>query len=511
VSWSKDNKGFYYSRYPTPEKGQRFQSLNKNQKVYFHALGTPQQHDKLVYERPDQPEWGFASQVTDDGQFLLITIWRGTDDRYQLVYIDLSQQPQKPVQLVNEFKYDFSLLGNTGKRFLFKTTQNAPRGKVIAIDLDKPKESQWQTVIAERDEVLDDANWIGDKLFAHYLVDARSEIKVFDVSGKFLQDLALPGIGSVRGFSGQPEQAETFYSYSSFNTPSTVYHYDVKKGTSRIYKTPKTAFKPADYIVKQVFFSSADGTKVPMFISHKKGLDLSKAHPTLLYGYGGFNISLTPKFSTTRLAWMEMGGIFAVANLRGGGEYGETWHKAGTKLRKQNVFDDFIAAAEHLISSGHTSPEKLAIFGGSNGGLLVGAVSWQRPELFAAAVMEMLRFNKFTAGRFWVDDYGSPENPEEFKALYAYSPYHNLTPGKSYPATLVTTADTDDRVVPGHSFKYIAALQKAHSGDAPVLIRIETKAGHGAGKPTAKIIEEYTDRWAFLAKALTMTLPSNYP
>lgn len=516
VSWDSDSKGFYYSRYPTPAEGQKYQSLNKNQKVYYHRLGNAQKKDRLIYERPDQPAWGFSAEVTDDGNYLLITIWRGTDDRYRLVYFDLKKSRKKPIDLVTEFKYDFSLLGNIDNVFYFRSTQNAPKGKVIAIDLEQPKESDWKTIIPEAEDVLSSASWVGSNIIAHYLKDARSEVKTYSPTGKFVSHVELPGIGSARGFDGSPDKQETFYSFSSFNTPSAVYHYDVKSGKSKLYKKASTAFKPSDYIVKQEFYTSKDGTRVPMFIAHKKDIKPNGQLPTLLYGYGGFNISLTPRFSTSNLAWMEMGGVYVVANLRGGGEYGEAWHKAGTKLQKQNVFDDFIAAAEHLIASKYTNPKKLAIFGGSNGGLLVGASSAQRPDLFAAAlpavgVMDMLRFHKFTAGRFWVDDYGSAEDPQEFKALYAYSPYHNLKSGIQYPATLVTTADTDDRVVPGHSFKYTAALQKAHKGDVPVMIRIETRAGHGSGKPTEKIIEEYADRWAFLLKNLDMTLPKNYP
>lgn len=516
VSWSKDNQGFFYSRFPAPAAGQKFQSLNKNHSVYYHKLGTTQQQDRLVYQRPDHPDWGFAAEVSDDGRYLLITVWRGTDDRYRLLYIDLKNAPGKAVDLIDEFKYNFSLLGNTDKTFYFHTTQLAPLGKVVAINLDKPGEKHWRTVIPQSDRVLSGASWVGGKIFAHYLRDARSEVSVYSPDGKFQQTLDLPGIGSINGLQGDPSQKETFYSYSSFNSPATIYHYDLRTGKTRRYRQPQAAFNPDDYTVKQVFYQSADGTSIPMFIAHKKALKINGRLPTLLYGYGGFNISLTPRFSITNLAWMEMGGVYAVANLRGGGEYGEAWHKAGTKLDKQNVFDDFIAAAEHLIASGYTEPGRLAIAGRSNGGLLVGAVSVQRPGLFAAAlpavgVMDMLRFNQFTAGRYWVDDYGSPENAQEFKALFAYSPYHNLSAGREYPATLVTTADTDDRVVPGHSFKYIAALQKAHKGAAPVMIRIETRAGHGAGKPTDKIIEEYADSWAFLVENLNMPLPDAYP
>lgn len=515
VSWSKDSKGFFYSRFPSPKSGVEFQGLNKNQKVYYHRLGQQQVKDRVIYQRPDHPEWGYSAKVTDEGRYLFIKIWAGTDKRYRLVYIDLEKSTSTPVDLVSEFKYDFTLLGNKDKSFYFTTTQGAPKGRIIAINLASPKETSWKVVVPESENVLDSASWVGTRLITHYLKDARSQVKLYSPDGTFIKALDLPGIGSVSGLQGSPFESETFYRYSSFNTPPSVYHLNLNDNISKPYTSPKVAFRPLDYVVKQVFYASKDGTKIPMFIAHKKGLKLNKKTPTLLYGYGGFNISLAPKFSISRLAWMEMGGVYAVPNLRGGGEYGEAWHKAGTKLRKQNVFDDFIAAAEYLMSSGYTNANKLAIIGRSNGGLLVGAVTAQRPDLFAAAlpgvgVMDMLRFNQFTAGRYWVDDYGSPQNPEEFKALYAYSPYHNLKAETAYPATLVATADTDDRVVPGHSFKYIAALQKAHSGKAPILIRIEKRAGHGAGKPTQKVLEEYADSWAFLVKNLGMTLPSDY-
>ena len=367
----------------------------------------------------------------------------------------------------------------------------------------------------ERAQVLQGASLVGGHLVASYLRDARSEIRVHDLDGALVREVALPGIGSVNGFGGKSDDPETFYSFSSFNAPPTIYHHDVASGESTVFKQAEVDFDPADYTVRQVFYDSKDGTRVPMFIAHKVGVELDGDNPTLLYGYGGFNISQRPAFSITRLAWMEMGGVYAVANLRGGGEYGKAWHKAGTKLNKQNVFDDFIAAAEYLVRERYTRPERLAVLGGSNGGLLVGAVVNQRPDLFGAAipavgVMDMLRFDQFTAGRFWVDDYGSSSNPEEFEALYAYSPYHNLVEGTDYPAVLVTTADTDDRVVPGHSFKYAARLQEVHAGSDPVLIRIQTRAGHGSGKPTAIQIEESADLWAFLVDNLDLTLPENY-
>jgi prolyl oligopeptidase len=356
---------------------------------------------------------------------------------------------------------------------------------------------------------------VGGNFFAIYLKDAFSLVRQFSQDGTLIRTVGLPGIGSASGFGGKSDTTESFYSYSSFNAPPTIYRYDIAAGESTVFRAAEVDFDPADYVVKQVFYESKDGTRVPMFIAHRSDLEIKGDTPTLLYGYGGFNIALSPSFSVTRLGWMEMGGIFALANIRGGGEYGEDWHHGGMKLNKQNVFDDFIAAGEYLVAEGYTKPAKLSVMGGSNGGLLVGAVVNQRPDLFGAAlpavgVMDMLRFHHFTAGRFWVGDYGSADNPEEFKALLAYSPYHNLKDGTDYPAIMVTTADTDDRVVPGHSFKYAARLQEAQAGDAPVLIRIETRAGHGSGKPTAKIIEEYSDAWGFLVENLDVTLPEGY-
>jgi len=514
LSWAKDSSGFYYSRYPETEEGDRFQSLNKNQAVYFHGLGDEQAADRLVYSRPDAPEWGFGATVTDDGRYLVITIWQGTDERYQVAVKDLAGD-EKPEMLIEGFDYDYTLVGNDGSRLFFRTTNAAPRGRLIAIDLEDPAEDGWKEIIPEREAVLKQAEHVGGQFVAEYMQDAWSLVRRYGPDGEHLGDVDLPGIGSADGFSGDPDDPETFFSYQSFDTPPTINRLDLDTGEVTVFKSPDVAFDDDAFVVEQVFYESKDGTRVPMFITHRKGLQLDGSNPTLLYGYGGFNISLTPSFSVTRIAWLEMGGVWAIANLRGGGEYGEAWHEAGTRLKKQNVFDDFIAAGEFLVERKYTRPDKLAIFGGSNGGLLVGAVTNQRPDLFGAAlpavgVMDMLRFHRFTAGRFWVDDYGSADNPEEFEALYAYSPYHNIEKGAEYPAVLVTTADTDDRVVPGHSFKYAAALQEAQAGDAPVLIRIETRAGHGAGTPTDKAIEAYADRWAFLVDNLRMHLPEGF-
>ena len=515
LAWAGDGSGFYYSRYPETSEDVKFQSLNMNQAVYFHRLGTSQDEDSLVIAHPESPEWGYSAAVTDDGEHLVITVWQGTDNRYQIMHQDLTDPDAAPRFLIEGFDHDYTLVGNVGDELFFRTNKDAPRNRLIALDVDNPEPENWREIIPQAEDVLDGVSLVGGRIIADYMQDAQTVVKVFDPDGNQTGTVNLPGIGTAYGFNGTFDDPETFFSYTSYDTPTTVNRLDVSTGEVTVFRKPDVDFDSDDYVVKQVFFESKDGTRVPMFISHRKDIEIDGNTPTMLYGYGGFNISLTPGFSITRLAWMEMGGIYAVANMRGGGEYGEEWHKAGTRLQKQNVFDDFIAAAEYLIEERYTNPSRLSIFGGSNGGLLVGAVTNQRPELFGAAVpavgvMDMLRFHEFTAGRFWVDDYGSSEDPEEFEALYAYSPYHNAKPGTEYPAILVTTADTDDRVVPGHSFKYAAAMQQAQAGDAPVLIRIETRAGHGSGKPTDMIIQDYADRWAFLVHNLDMQLPEGY-
>ncbi len=510
ATWDPDCRGFFYGRFDPPEAGSRFQSLNLNQKIYYHRVGSSQDQDVLVCQRPDEPEWGFGVDVTEDGHYLVITVWKGTDDKYRVLYRDLREPYAMPVDLISTFDNEFTFVGSDGPVFYFKTDLEAPRGRLVAIDVRRPEVRR--EIIPQADETLNSVQLTGNVFVASYLKDARSLVRLFDTDGRLVRDVRLPGIGTASGFGGRRADTETFYTYSSFTTPPSVYRYDMLTGESQLFRQSQVDLDPDEYIVRQVFYTSRDGTRVPMFVSHRRDLKLDGTNPTLLYGYGGFNIPITPGFSVTRLAWMEMGGVFAVANLRGGGEYGEAWHRAGTGLNKQNVFDDFIAAAEWLIENGYTSSRKLAIQGGSNGGLLVGACITQRPDLFAAAlpavgVMDMLRFHKFTAGRFWVDDYGSSDDPAMFPALLAYSPYHNVRPGTRFPATLITTADTDDRVVPGHSFKFAAALQAAQSGTAPVLIRIETRAGHGAGKPTSKMIEEAADQLAFLVRHLGVTLP----
>ena len=507
ASWTHDGQGFFYSRYDEPNEATQLEELNYYQKLYYHKLGTPQSEDSLIYHRPDQKEWMFGGGVTEDGRYLIISVDRGTEPKNLVFYKDL-QTPDSPVvELISEFESSYSFIDNDGAIFWFRTDLYAPRGRVIAIDINNPHRENWQEVIPQSEETLESVGLLNNQFVADYLKDARSSIKIFNLDGSFVREVQLPGIGSAGGFGGKRYDTETFYSFTSFTTPPTIYRYDMVSGESRIFRQPNVDFNPDNYETKQVFYKSKDGTKIPMFITHKKGLRLDGNNPTLLYGYGGFNVSLTPNFSVSRLVWMEMGGVYALANLRGGGEYGEEWHQAGIKLNKQNVFDDFIAAAEWLINNQYTKPEKLAILGGSNGGLLVGACMTQRPELFGAAlpavgVMDMLRFHKFTIGWAWCSDYGSPDHPEEFQALYAYSPLHNLKPGTAYPATLITTADHDDRVFPAHSFKFAAALQAAQAGEKPVLIRIETKAGHGAGKPTSKMIEELADEWAFLVRSL---------
>jgi prolyl oligopeptidase len=508
TSWTADSRGFFYSRFAEPTGDAKFQATNENQKLYYHRLGTPQAEDVLVYERPDHPKWTLSGEVTEDGRYLVVSIGDGTTSRRnRIAFKDLNEPYGLITDLVANHDNKFNLVGNDGPLFYFFTETGSPKGSVIAIDIRKPEKANWKTIVAESKETLGSANFLSGTFVCTYMQDARSVVKVFGTDGKFIREVKLPGIGTAAGFGGKRTDTETFYTYSSFNTPASTYRYDVITGESKLLRASKVKFNPDEYEVKQLFYKSKDGTQIPIFLAHKKGLKLDGKNPTLLYGYGGFNISLTPAFSVARIQWMEMGGVLAVANLRGGGEYGEAWHKAGTKLQKQNVFDDFIAAAEFLIAEKYTSPKKLAIQGGSNGGLLVGACMAQRPDLFGAClpavgVMDMLRFQRFTAGRYWVDDYGDSANKEEFAAQFKYSPYHNLKPGTAYPPTLVTTADTDDRVVPGHSFKFTARLQECQSGPAPVLARIETKAGHGAGKPTGKIIEEAADLWAFLVKNL---------
>ncbi|KIG13378.1 Prolyl endopeptidase [Enhygromyxa salina] len=533
ISWTPDNKGFFYGAYDAPTEGDEFEQVNKNQKLYYHQLGAKQKADKLVYADPSQPDWQFDGDVTEDGKWLVIDVSVGTDVRNMLYVAALGRGGAvsgKVVKLISELTASYTFIGNQGGVFYFFTNDNAPRGRVVKIDVGARMKAAaaagddgaglpalvLDEVIPQDPHTLQSVSFTGGRLFAKYMVDAKNEVRVHDLAGKLERTIALPEpIATVYGFGGKQDAKQTFYGLMSFTQPYAVYSYNVDTGVSTLWREPKLAFDASRYETEQVFYASKDGTKIPMFLIHKKGQKPTGDSPTYLYGYGGFNISLTPRFSVPDLIWLEMGGVYAQPNLRGGGEYGEAWHDAGTKLTKQNVFDDFIAAAEYLIDSGWTRPDKLAIGGRSNGGLLVGAAMTQRPDLFGAVlagvgVMDMLRFHLFTIGWAWTSDYGSADDPEQFKALLEYSPYHNLVDGTSYPATMVYTADHDDRVVPSHSFKFAARLQAAHAGPAPVMIRIETKAGHGAGKPTAKQIEEWADLWGFLSDQLDMTLPPEF-
>lgn len=512
ASWTRDGAGVFYSRYPAANEATKLEDANYNQKLYFHKIGTPQTDDILIYERPDDKELGIGGFVSEDGEWLIINLSKGTSPKNLVYFKNLKMKDAPTLALVDKFEADYTFVGNDKSNFYFKTDKDAPRGKIVAINVLARDARIWKDVVPQTNDTIEGVSFINNQFVVNYLKDAATRIKIYDLSGKPARDVALPGIGSAGGFAGKRFDTETFYTFSSFATPPTIYRYDLKTGKSDVFRQSNVKFNPADYEVKQVFYNSKDGTRIPMFVVHKKGLKLDGNNPTLLYAYGGFNISMTPAFSVSRLAWMEMGGVFAMPNLRGGGEYGEAWHEAGTMAKKQNVFDDFIAAAEYLIANKYTQPKKLAISGGSNGGLLIGATLNQRPDLFGAAlpavgVMDMLRFQKFTIGWAWTSDYGSSDNAEDFKWLYAYSPLHNIKKGAKYPAVMVTTADHDDRVVPAHSFKYTATLQEANASDRPILIRIETKAGHGAGKPTTKQIEEISDVYGFLMKELDMKMP----
>ena len=503
LAWAKNGAGFFYSRFPEPAEGAAFQQLNLHHAIYFHRLGDDQTADRLVYATNDRPRLNHVAEITDDGNWLLISSSEGTDERYELTLIDLTSPRMAKRVIARGMEHHWALAGNEGATFYFVTDQNAPRRRIVSIDIASSGRAQ-REIVPQDEAVLEGAAMIGGVLIAQYMRDVSNEVRRYTPAGKRLEDVALPGIGSVARLGGTQDDPETFYAFTSFATPTSIYRYDVSAGESEIWAAPQVGFDPGDYAVQQVFFESKDGTRVPMFVVGRRDLPAESA-PTLLYGYGGFNVAVPPSFAASRIAWMEAGGVFAVANIRGGGEYGKEWHDGGRRANKQNSFDDFIAAAEYLVGQGITAPDKLAIQGGSNGGLLIGAVVNQRPDLFAAAipivgVMDMLRFDQFTAGRYWVDDYGSPADEEAFRILHAYSPYHNIKCGSAYPAVLVVTADTDDRVVPGHSFKYIAALQHAKAGDKPHLIRIETRAGHGSGKPTEKLIAETADMWAFAAR-----------
>ncbi|MBI9066107.1 MAG: S9 family peptidase [Salinivirgaceae bacterium] len=500
ISWLND--GFFYSRYPEPKEGDALKGVNENSKVYYHKIGSDQSADQLIYEDPKNPQWGFGAGVTEDQKYLVISVSESTSGN--AFYIKGVNKGDKVMKIVEDFESDFSVLEHIDGKLLVMTNYQAPKYKIIAIDLNNIDRENWVDFIPEKEGVLQTADIVGGKIIVEYLKDAHSQVEVYNMKGAYEYDVDLPVLGSVGGFGGKKEDAFTFYTITSFTTPATVYKYSIAENKSELYQETDVDFDANEYETKQVFYTSKDGTKVPMFIVHKKGIELNGKNPVLLYGYGGFNISLTPSFSVGRLIWLEQGGVYAMMNLRGGGEYGEEWHKAGTKMQKQNVFDDCIAAAEYLIDEKYSSKGKIALMGGSNGGLLVGAVVNQRPDLFGAAfpavgVMDMLRYHKFTIGRYWATDYGTSEDSKEmFEYLYKYSPVHSVKENVEYPAIMVTTADHDDRVVPAHSFKYIATMQEKYMGSNPVVIRIESKAGHGAGKPTAKIIEEYSDIYSFM-------------
>ncbi len=509
IAWYKD--GFFYNRYPTPAKGDELKGENKNSKIYYHKIGTSQKDDVMVYEDTANPEWSFHASVTDDEKYLIISVTESTSGN-ALYFKALDQKQAKVIKVITSFDKDYSVIEHVDGKLWILTNDNAPKYQVMQIDVNNPSRKNWSSLLPEHEQnVLKGVSLTGDKIFANYQQDAHSVIKTFSKEGKYLYDVKLPSVGSVGGFYGKADDPETFYTFSSYTYPSVVYKYNTETNESVVYSQTEIDFDIAQYETKQVKYKSKDGTEVPMFIVHKKGLKLDGNNPAWLYGYGGFNVSLNPYFDVRRLVWLENGGIFAVANLRGGGEYGEEWHKAGTKLKKQNVFNDFIAAGEYLVNKGYTKPELLAAQGGSNGGLLVGAVINQAPNLFRVAypqvgVLDMLRYQHFTIGRYWATDYGTSEDSEEmFNYLYRYSPLHAINCKLKYPAVMVTTADHDDRVVPAHSFKYIAALQEAYSGNRPMLIRIETDAGHGAGKPTSKIIEEWTDLYSFAFDQMGLT------
>jgi prolyl oligopeptidase len=510
LEWTKDGKGFYYNRYPEPPQGEQHQTAALNQMVYFHKLGTKQADDQLVYRRPDHPDWSFDVTETDDGKYLVLSISRSTDPQNQVWVRDASAVADAPFkELIGDFQNEFRFIGNNGSTFLFLTDLNAPTKRIVAMDIDQPGREHLSEIVPARASTLEGAQVFGDKILASYMVDVLTETEVFDLSGQPLGKIERPGFGTWAMSGGDQSDREVFFTFTSYNVPARIYRYDLLTSELNLIRESRVAFNPEDFTVEQVFYHSKDGTRVPMMLAYRKDLPQDRVQPTLLYGYGGYSISVVPSFRPEYIAWMELGGVLAVANLRGGGEYGEEWHRAGKGVQKQNVFDDFIAAAEWLVAEGRTSPEKLAIMGGSNGGLLVGAVEVQRPELFGACipvvgVLDMLRFQEFTAGQFWRDEFGNVEKEDEFKALYAYSPYHNVKEGTQYPPTLIMTADTDDRVVPMHSFKFAAALQHAQAGDAPILLRIDTRSGHGAGTPVRKLIEMATDRYAFLVRTLGM-------
>jgi prolyl oligopeptidase len=516
IAWTKDNKGFFYSRYAEPNEKDALLAKNEGQRLYYHRVGDAQAKDQLVLERPDHPRWNINATVSDDGEYAIIYIVDGTNPNNRIFFIDMGN-PGKPkidnplVTLIDDADSQNRFIDNAGDIFFLQTNQDAPLGRVVAVDINKPARKYWRTVIAEGADKLEDVELIGGHFVAHLLKDAHSVLQLYGLRGAPAGNIRLPGIGTIAAISGKPNESEMFYSYVSYLQPASIYRYDIEKRAQRPFRVANSPVDTAAYETTQIFAKSKDGTRVPVFVTAKRGITLDGAHPTILYAYGGFDINQTPAFSPSMIEWVSMGGIYAVAVLRGGGEYGRAWHEAGMLSKKQNVFDDFIASAEYLISQKYTSSKKLALRGGSNGGLLVGAVVDQRPDLAAVAlpavgVMDMLRYQKFTIGDAWAPEYGTSADSSQFRTLFAYSPLHNIRPGVSYPATFITTADHDDRVVPGHSFKFAATMQAAQAGAAPVLIRIDTKAGHGGGKPTSKQIDVATDELAFTAKNLGLAL-----
>lgn len=505
TNWYGD--GFFYSRYPQPKEGENLKGKNESPQIFYHKIGTSQSEDKLMYEDKENPKRSFGIYSGDDEEFLYLSIGQQGSNG-NLLYYKENKEGAGFTSINEDFEIDYSIVENVGSEIFLITNENAPKNKLISFDSRAGIKSA-KVLIPESENVLKSASIAGGMIVAVYQQDVTDRVKVFDLKGNFIKEIKLPAIGNTGGIESRKDRSEIFYSFSSFTYPYETYRYNLETDVQELVFRPKVDFVQSDYETKQVFYKSKDGTSVPMFIVHKKGIELNGNNPTLLYAYGGFNISMTPNFSASRIVFLENGGIYVLANIRGGSEYGEEWHKAGMLEKKQNVFDDFIAAAEYLIENKYTSPSKLAIQGGSNGGLLIGAVINQRPELFKVAlpqvgVMDMLRFQKFTIGWAWVTEYGSSENEKDFRNLYGYSPYHNIRSGIEYPAVLVTTSDHDDRVVPSHSYKYIARLQEVYKGANPVLIRIETKAGHGSGKPIAKIIEEVTDTWSFVFYNLGM-------
>ncbi len=514
ASWLPDNSGFLYARYAEPKAGEERKGALSNQKIYLHKIGTTQSSDALYYARPDHPDWFIGTGVSEDGHYVVLSTNTGTSPNNRVFYIDLRDPKRTVHPIFNTADASYTYLDNVGTTFYFQTTKDAPNGKIVAVDV--ARANQARTIVPESKSALEYVSTAGHRMFVGYLVDAHSAVTEYDYAGKKIRDIPLPGVGEASGFGGWSNDRTVYYSFAGYTSPGTIYAYDIPAATSTLYRKPKIDFDSHAFETKEVFYTSKDGTRVPMMISYKKGLALDGTNPTILYAYGGFDISTTPSFSTIRATWLQMGGVYAVANIRGGAEYGEAWHQSGMLLKKQNVFDDFIAAAHYLIDQKYTSTPKLAINGASNGGLLIGAVETQQPALFGAAVpqvgvLDMLRFDKFTVGNAWIPEYGCATcSKEQFENLLSYSPYQNVKMGTRYPPTLIMTSDHDDRVFPAHSFKFAAAMQAAQSGDAPVLLRVETNAGHGAGIPLLKAIDEYSDVYAFLAKNLGMDLPAGF-